>query len=358
MTAVAMLSSMTAMIIPAEETTTEDAAAADEFVQKYLAGKAEGKKIGLCMGDLGSEYIVSAADYFVRLMELAGAEVTEVNCDGNTSLQSDQVADFVNMGVDLIAIHANDGAGVAPAVQAAVDAGIPVVGFNKSVDGDNLDFAVFSSDQVNTGKLAAQWMADKAKELGVEDPKVAVIQGTMTASDAYLRQEGMEDVAKEAGLTLIDEPCDWLNDKSQAALSDVLTANPDLFGILTHSDCMGTGIVSALEQQGLAVDASDDNHIWYVSIDGDSTGVDCLRRGISDACVEQVPLALAVVCAKGCLDYTLQGKSLNGEIYTMDTNILTAADADSPDRWANYDPKNDPELWAGTEDIWNSFITE
>jgi len=262
------------------------------------------------------------------------------------------------MGVDLIAIHANDGAGVAPAVQAAVEAGIPVVGFNKSVDGDNLDFAVFSSDQVNTGMLAAQWMADKAAELGVENPKVCVIQGTMTASDAYLRQEGMDKIAEETGLQLIDEPCDWLNDKSQAALSDVLTANPDLFGILTHSDCMGTGIVSALEQQGLAVDSSDPNHIWYVSIDGDSTGVNCLERGIADATIEQVPLALAVVTAKGVLDYTLQGKTLNGEIYTMDTNVITKEDAADVSRWATYDPKTAEELWSGTEEIWNSFITE
>ncbi len=56
----------------------------------------------------------------------------------------------------------------------------------------------------------------------------------MTASDAYLRQDGIEEVAEKEGLKLLDEPCDWTSDKSEAALNDVLTANPDLFGVIVY----------------------------------------------------------------------------------------------------------------------------
>lgn len=321
-----------------------------------LEGKAEGLKIGVCMGDLSSTYIVAAQAYYKVLMERAGAEVKVVNCDGDASLQSDQIADFVNMGVDIICVHANDPAGVAPAVEAATEAGIPVVGFNKSVDGGNLNFAVYSSDNVATGAAAAQFLADKAEELGVENPKVAVIQGTMTATDAYLRQDGIDEVAEATGMVLLEEPCEWQSDKAESSLNDVLTANPDLFGIIVHSDCMATGVVSALNQNGLAVDASDENHIWFATIDCDPTGIDCLNSGISDVSIEQSPLALATVLAKGCMEVVAKGETLNGEIIMMDTNVVTADMTEDPARWATYDPETATELWAGTEEIWNAYI--
>lgn len=337
-----------------EETGSSEA----EGFEATLAGKGEGLVVGLSMGDLSSTYIVSASQYFKKLMEAAGAEVQIVNCDNNVSLQSDQIRDFINMDVDIIAVHANDAVGVAPAVNEAIEAGIPVVGFNKTVEGADLSFAVYSSDNVATGAKAAQWLADKAEELGVKNPKVAVMQGTMTASDAYERQDGIEQVAEETGMVLLNEPCDWLADSAESALNDVLTANPDLFGIITHCDSMVPGVISALNQQGLAVDASDENHIYFAGIDGDPTGLDALNSGIMDAGIEQNPLQLATVIAKGCLEVVAKGETLNGEIIIMETAQIDKSMTGDSQRWATYDPETATELWAGTEETWNAFLTD
>jgi len=291
-------------------------------------------------------------------MEAAGAEVTIVNSDGDSSKQADQISDFVNMGCNMICIHANDAAALAPAVEAATAAGVPCVGFNKTVDGGKLNFAVYSSDNTATGASAAQWLADKAKEKGISNPKIAVIQGTMTASDAYLRQDGIEQVAKDAGLTLINEPCEWTGDKAEKALNDVLTANPDLFGIITHSDCMDTGVMSALKQNGLAVGADDSKHIYWASIDCDPTGIEGLNDGLIDVSIEQSPLALATIEAKGCLEVVAKGKTLNGQIIEMDTSVITKDKTSDPVRWALYDPEKAADLWSGTEGIWNKYITQ
>ena len=45
-----------------------------------------------------STYIVAASQYFKALMERAGATVKVVNCDGDGSLQADQIADFSQYG--------------------------------------------------------------------------------------------------------------------------------------------------------------------------------------------------------------------------------------------------------------------
>ncbi len=340
---------------PSESQAASAPAAGNDFAAT-LKGKGDGLKVGLTVSDLASTYIVSAAEYFVKLMEEAGAEVTMVNCEGNASTQSSQIDDFINMGCDIIAIHAADSEALAPAVKKATDAGIQCVGFNKEISGGNLNFAVVSSDNVATGASAAQWLADKAKELGVENPKVAVIQGTMTQSDAYLRQDGIDKVAAETGMQLIENPCEWSGDKAEKAMNDVLTANPDLFGIITHSDCMDTGVISALRQGGKTGKAGEENHIYWSGIDCDPTGIESLNSGLMDVCVEQSPLALATVVAKGCLEKAANGESLKGEVIPMDTRVITPADTGDETLWALYDVKTATELWAGTEDIWNSFI--
>lgn len=327
----------------------------DDPVAALLEGKGDGLKIGLTVSDLTSTYIVAAAEYTQKLLEASGAAVTLVNCESNASTQASQIDDFISMGCDVIAIHAADSEALATSVDKAVEAGIPCVGFNKEISGGKLSFAVVSSDNVATGASAAQWLADKAKEEGVENPKVAVMQGTMTQSDAYLRQEGIEDVAKKEGLNLINEPCEWLSDKAESALNDVLTANPDLFGIITHCDSMDTGVISALRQADMAGKAGDENHIYWSGIDCDPVGVESLNTGLMDVCVEQSPLSLATVVAKGILEYVAKGEELGGEVIPMNTRVITGADTNDDSLWALYDTKSE-QFWSGTEGIWNEFL--
>lgn len=321
-----------------------------------LKGKATGLKVGITVNDLLSTYIASAAEYEKKLLELMGAEVTLVNCESNANTQSSQVDDFISMGCNVIAIHAADSEALAPAVKKARDAGIIVVGFNKEIGGKNLHFTVTSSDNVATGEKAAQWLLDKAREKGVSNPKIAVMQGTMSQSDAYLRQEGIERaVGKVSGATLLNNPCDWASDKAEKMLSDTLTANPDLFGIVTHCDSMDLGVISALRQARRAVKSDDSKHIYWSGIDCDPVGVSSLQTGLMDTAIEQSPLSLATVIAKGIIQVAKEGKDLKGILIPMDTRVVTEKEADDPALWAKYE-LDSPELWSRTEEIWNSFL--
>ena len=44
------------------------------------------------------------------------------------------------------------------------------------------------------------------------------------------------------------------------------------------------------------------------------------------------------------------------KIIEMDANVVTKDMIDDPARWATYDPETATELWAGTEEIWNTYI--
>ena len=348
----------------AKEDTNTEANVSDEesneindAVNELIEGKGDGIKVGIAVSDLSSTYIVAAAEYAKKLLEASGAEVTLVNAEQNANTQASQIDDFISAGCDIILLHAADSDALAASVDKATEAGVKVVGFNKEISSDNLTFAVVSSDNVATGASAAQWLADKAKEENVKNPKIAVIQGTMTQSDAYLRQDGIDEVAEKEGLVLLEEPCEWSSDKSESSMSDVLTANPDLFGVITHSDCMDQGVISALRQNGLDGKAGADNHIYWSGIDGDATGLESLDSGLMDVAVEQNPLALATVIVKGVLEYLLDDADLGGQVIAIETNVITIDDTSADDRWAPYDTDSST-FWAGTTEAWDHYLND
>ena len=139
-------------------------------------------------------------------------------------------------------------------------------------------------------------------------------------------------------------------------MNDVITANPDLYGIITHCDSMDPGVISALNQNQMNGAAGDDNHIYWSGIDCDATGIDALNSGLMDVCVEQNPLELATVITKGCLEIVAKGGTLDGEVIPMNTVVVDKSMTGDPARWATYDPETAPELWDGTERTWNNFL--
>ncbi len=341
----------------ADDTSAEGSNEINDEVMELIGKKGEGVKVGIAVSDLASTYIVAAAEYAQKLLEASGAKVTLVNAEQNANTQASQIDDFISAGCNVILLHAADSDALASSVDKATEAGVKVVGFNKEISTDNLTFAVVSSDNVATGASAAQWLLDKAKEEKVEKPKIAVIQGTMTQSDAYLRQDGIDEVAEKEGLVLLEEPCEWSSDKSESAMSDVLTANPDLFGVITHSDCMDQGVISALRQNSLDGKAGSDNHIYWSGIDGDATGLESLDSGLMDVAVEQNPLALSTVIVKGVLDHLLKDADLGGQVIAIETNVISIDDTSSEERWASYDTDSDT-FWAGTADAWDHYLND
>jgi ABC-type sugar transport system substrate-binding protein len=177
----------------------------------------------------------------------------------------------------------------------------------------------------------------------------------MSQSDAYLRQEGIDKVAKDFGITLVNNPCDWSSDIAEKMLSDNLTANPDLFGVITHCDSMDAGVTAALRQAGKAVASTEKGHVYWSGIDVDPDGIKALNSGLMSTSVEQSPLELATVITKGILEYAAKGKSLSGKIFPMNTAVVTPRDTSNPARWASYDIKS-PVLWDGTKAAWDRYF--
>ena len=92
-----------------------------------------------------------------------------------------------------------------------------------------------------------------------------------------------------------------------AATTDVLTANPDLFGIFSHSDCMLPGIIAALTQSSKLAPVGEEGHVVVIAVDGAPNALDYVRQGYLDATIEQSSPMMATVAVKAILTKVMNG---------------------------------------------------
>jgi ribose transport system substrate-binding protein len=332
------------------------------FVAKNIQGKGirNGKPLVVAMdyADLVSEYVINLSEYAKFILQTAGAKVTITNSNMDLKRQDSNLDDFIQMKADVVILHAVDSEGSSPAVKRLNAAGIPVICVIRSVNDARMDLYISTSDNIRTGEKAAQWLVKKAAGQNVS---FATFQGYMGASDAYLRAQGIDNVAKTNPnfAKAADYPCDWLPDKGMKALSDALSAHPDLWGIITHCDCISPGIASALQQANRYVPAGNANHIFWAGIDGAPYGLKMIRAGVMDVGVEQSPLTVGLLAAKAVLNRVAKGLPLGGVSVDVPTTYVTKDNVDDPGLWGNYDIKKASAkyLWSRTEEIWNNYLT-
>ncbi|HUR07401.1 MAG TPA: sugar ABC transporter substrate-binding protein [Nonomuraea sp.] len=136
----------------------------------------------------------------------------------------------------------------------AVDAGVKVV---------NIDV------QLDEGAMKAAGIGDKvpfvgpdnrdgAKQSGMElvkavgkDAEVVILEGNPGAANAAQRKAGFEDAIKEGGLKLVDsKTAHWETNEAHTVFSNMLTAHPNIKGVLAANDNMALGALKAIEEQG------------------------------------------------------------------------------------------------------------
>lgn len=138
---------------------------------------------------------------------------------------------------------------IVPAINKAVEAGIPVYTFNSDTAKESKRTAFHGQDLYAAGGIAGDTLA---KLMG-EEGKVAVITGLFAVNAHELRRNGgLEAFAKYPKIKVVgDVECHDSNDEAYAQTKDFLTAHPDLKGI--YCTAAGQiGAVKALKEMGLA----------------------------------------------------------------------------------------------------------
>lgn len=231
--------------------------------------------------------LLTREDDFYRELEAGLKETAEKNNfelivqsgDKDLSKQQSQIDNFIVQKVAAIIVCPTDTKGIAPAIERANAANIPVFTADIAAGGGRV-VSHIASDNVAGGKLAAEFIA---KALNGEG-KVGII-GQPEVQSTIDREAGFkEEIARSPKITLAPTlNGEGKRDRALKAAEDLLQGNPDIKAIFCINDETALGALSAVEAKG----KSD---VVIVGYDAAPEAVEKIKGGTAlKASVAQLP---------------------------------------------------------------------
>ncbi|MFF1530654.1 multiple monosaccharide ABC transporter substrate-binding protein [Cellulomonas sp. NPDC058312] len=230
--------------------------------------------IGVAMPTETSERWIADGDAVKSQLEEAGYSVDLQYAADDIPTQSQQIDQMITKGVDLLIVASIDGTALSNQLQAAADAGIPVIAYDRLIrDTENVDFYV-TFDNYNVGVqqatslLVGLGILDEAgAELGATGPfNIELFAGSLDDNNAHFFFKGAMDTLQpyidngtlvvKSGQTEIEQVATlrWLQETAQKRMEDVLTSTysdgSKVDGVLSPYDGISRGIITALQNAG------------------------------------------------------------------------------------------------------------
>ena len=212
-------------------------------------------------------------------LDAAGATYISTDAGSSAEQQLADVENLISQGADALIILAQDGTAILPAVQSALDQGIPVIAYDRLIENTGALYITF--DNIGVGKLMAEVVFEQ-----VPTGNYIIIKGNQADANADFLRDGIEQVigaAVAAGdITIVGETYtdNWETAIAQTHTEQFLTqANNDVQAIISENDGMATGVVAALEAQGLA------GTVTVSGQDGDQTALNRVALGTQSVSV-------------------------------------------------------------------------
>ncbi|MDD2377424.1 MAG: ribose ABC transporter substrate-binding protein RbsB [Bacilli bacterium] len=250
-------------------------------------------KIGVSISTLNNPFFVELRDGIKEEAEEYGYDVTILDAQDDTASQLDHIDDLIAQKVDIIIINPVDSDAIASAVEAANDAGIPVITVDRSANGGEVVTHI-ASDNVAGGKLAGEYLL----ELVGENAKVVELEGIPGASATVDRGEGFHNAVDGKLNVLSNVTANFNRNEGLSVMEDLLEAHPKLVGVFAHNDEMALGAVEALKAAG-----RDD--VIVIGFDATDDAKNAVTEGTMAATVAQQPKlmgTLSIEYAKKILD--------------------------------------------------------
>lgn len=163
--------------------------------------------------------------------------------DVNT--QANHIEDLIAMGADAIVMLPVDGSPLTPAAKKVMDAGIPLVVFDREIDTEDYTVTV-KGDNYGIGVNAAKYLIDKLDG----EAKVFMLSG-IPCSVTTLRDQGFLDTIEGTGVEVVGlQDGGYQRAKGYQVMQNALTAHPQIDAIFAIDDEMALGALQAVKEAG------------------------------------------------------------------------------------------------------------
>jgi D-xylose transport system substrate-binding protein len=213
---------------------------------------AEGKVIGVSWSNFQEERWKTDEAAIKAQIEADGNTYISADAQSSASKQLTDVESLISQGANALIILAQDSSAIGPAVEMAVNEGIPVVGYDRLIENPDAFYLTFDNKEV--GRLQARAVFEQQPE-----GNYVFIKGSSADPNADFLFAGQMEVLQEAvdagkiknvGEAYTDG---WLPANAQRNMEQFLTANNnEVDAVVASNDGTAGGAIAALEAQGLA----------------------------------------------------------------------------------------------------------
>ena len=235
--------------------------------------------LGLAVANLQADFFNQIKQSVEAEAQAQGVRVVTVDARGDAATQVSQIQDLITQQIDaLIYIPAGATAAGVP-VQAAKDAGIPVIAVDRNPPDVPADTFI-ATDSV----AAARTLGEHVCEITGGEGEVAIIQGQIGTTPEQDRDQGFNEALENCpGLEVVAKQASqmWAQDEGFAIAQDMLTRYPNTTVFFGRADALALGAAQAVQV------ANVPQEVTVVGFDGDVAGLEAVRDGVLDATMTQ-----------------------------------------------------------------------
>ena len=252
-------------------------------------------KVGVSWNNFQEERWKTDEAAIKAALDAGGAEYISTDAQSSASKQLTDVENLIAQGANALIILAQDTDAIQPAVQKALDEGIPVIAYDRLVENPDAFYITFDNKKV--GVLEAQAVYNV-------QPKgnYVIIKGNSADPNSDFLRSGIEEVigaaVKSGEITIVGESYtdNWDPANAQKEMEQFLTVNNNnVDAVVSENDGMAGGVVAALAAQGMA------GQIPVSGQDGDHAALNRIALGTQTVSVWKDARALGKAAGEAAL---------------------------------------------------------
>ena len=288
--------------------------------------------VGVSMPTQTSERWIADGNNVKKQLEAKGYKVDLQYANDDIPTQSQQIDQMITKGEKLLVIAAIDGTALSSQLQAAADAGIKVISYDRLIrDTKNVDFYV-SFDNYKVGVAQANALLtglglitkDGSPGTAKGPFNIEVFAGSLDDNNAHFFFNGAMDTLKKylddgtlvikSGQNKIDQVAilRWQQETAQKRMEDLLTSTYNsgakVQGVLSPYDGLSRGIITALQNAGYGPTTTSPTPMPIVTgQDAEIASVKLINDGVQSSTIFKDTRLLAEQAVKAAVAY-LGGK--------------------------------------------------
>lgn len=210
-------------------------------------------------------------------MFYTGVSVEIRSAADDNNRQAEDIHYFMNKGVDLLIISANEAAPMKPVVEEAYRKGIPIILVDRKILSDKYT-AYIGADNYEIGRSVGNYIASRLQGKG----NVVELTGLSGSTPAMERHQGfMAAMSKFPAIKLIDKAdAAWEGGPAEIEMDNMLRSHSKIDAVYAHNDRIASGAYRAAKK------ARREENMIFVGIDalpGKGNGLELVLDSVLDA---------------------------------------------------------------------------